>query len=77
MDILLHISGSIEHFISGPFLLRVSVKCFSIIQAPNATAASTATDPTEWSEKPTKTSPSKNFFISVIQPKFISLSGHG
>ena len=32
---------------SGPFLLRVSVKCFSITPAPSAIDASTATDPTE------------------------------
>ena len=46
LNILLHILGSIEQLMSGPFLLRVSVKCFSITQA-HATDASTATDPTE------------------------------
>ena len=45
-------SGSIEQEMSGPVRSLVSVKCFSIIVAPNATAAKDMVGPIEWSEKP-------------------------
>lgn len=60
---------------SGPVLLRDKVKCFSIIQAPNTTAATGTAIPKVWSERPTGTS---NFpAMSGIVFKFISAGGAG
>lgn len=40
---------------SGPFKSRLSVKCFSITEAPKATAATGTSTPSVWSEYPTRT----------------------
>ena len=68
--------GSIEHTISGPFLYRVSVKCFSMIFAPSAHAAIDIVVPIEWSEKPT-IALGKCCLISVIADKRTVSGGVG
>ena len=48
--------GSSENALSGPGSDRESVRCFSMMQAPRATAATGTAIPIVWSDKPTGTS---------------------
>src|SRR3989338_7736808 len=56
-------SGSTDALWSGPLSFLLSVKCFSIADAPSATAATGTATLVVWSESPTGT---LNFFCRVF-----------
>ena len=68
-------SGSKEALWSGPSIVQSSVKCFSIQEAPKATAAISTSIPKVWSLYPKAIS--KVFPIVTIAFKFTSSIGVG
>lgn len=68
-------SGSREKALSGPGVARESVKCFSTMQAPSATAAAGAAMPIVWSDRPAGSR--YRSASSRIPRRFISSGGAG
>ena len=73
--IALNSCGSSENALSGPGMDRDKVRCFSMMQAPNATAATGTAIPIVWSDSPAGTPKRRD--ISGIVRKFISSGGAG
>src|SRR6185437_1039916 len=68
-------AGSSEAAWSGPSALRSSVRCFSMMLAPRATAAIAISMPSVWSEYPTASRNVRR--IVCIAARLTSADGHG